>query len=195
MHGPILFVLLAALTLAPAPLAAFDTDSGGVPLEAVIRDFEKSLADAQGRILKRGLPRIRSVEVELQTYLERGSVGEAEVAVYSVEMPYDEDHAHAVTLELSRAADDTRYQTADASGSTSVSLVEHLVALAQASKAGQARNSGMRLRSLGASLRFVLKRSGTRGNFEAIPVSPGLGISLEDRPVHSLSVSFSANPS
>ncbi len=185
-------VLVAGLLLPAARLgAAAGVGPDGVPLESVIRDFEKSLADAQAQIMKRGLPRIRSVEVSLQTVLRRASVGGARVGVYTLDMPWNEDHAQEVTLTLVRAPDDTRYETSSAAA-TSPRLVENLIALSEASQAGQERNIGMRLTELSSSLRFVMTRSGARSSFEAVPVSPSLGAALEGRAVHGLSVVFSA---
>jgi len=185
-----LVLLLTLLLPGAGPGMAAEDGTGGVALESVIRDFEKSLADAQAQMLKRGLPRMRTVEVSLHTLLRRESVGGARVGVYTLDMPWNDEHSQEVTLTLVRASDDTRYETSSAAA-TSPQLVENLVALSEASQAGQGRNVGVRLDELGASLRFVLKRSGARGSFETVPVSPALGASLDDRAVHGLSVVFS----
>ncbi|MCP4003950.1 MAG: hypothetical protein GY725_07120 [bacterium] len=165
-------------------------DLKGIPLEQVIRELEKTLVDSQAQIVKRGLPRIRSIDVSLRTLFRREAAGAGHIGVYSLDMPYDSERSQVVNLSLARASDQTRYDTAS-SADSSPHLVDNLVALAHASLSGQARNAGIRLEAISTGLSFVLLRAGARGTFELVPVSPDLKQSLEDRAVHDLSVEFS----
>lgn len=180
-----LAAIVAVMLLGIAPSVAEEP----FPLDVMLEEVQAALVRVNDLTAEDELPRLKSVELSLQTSIAKDASGRFAFFVISLGGQTAETSVQSLTVVLSPPPPGTSAPVGRAD--LAETLAEAIVAAARGLKPALKRDPPLALEQLVAELRFAVDTSGSAGiKAELVPITVDVGAKISSTQIQTIKVTF-----